>query len=420
MSKKEVLRLQRKYQKILLADGGLRTLCNALVEEINNPVIILDKYKEDAMYVSPEAKEEKDIYQYLKEKKLKKIKEVSTELDLEIERNKYHYQGDYRNELHTRLKHGSQTLGFLVVIEKERVNKKDYIAIMQATFALALKLHQNCLVQSLARKCNNELVTDLVEGRSDDKEGLIKRGELAGWDLSLNYQLFVLDINLPDENDDECDECSLYFYEVQEQIIRNLHRVIRTNVARKYIIFNYNDDVVLLIHYSDKSEAIKNDIELIYKKIQQNFQKAEIAIGGGKFVRDCRFLSDSFQEAKYTLEFLKTTNEVNNSFLYDDLGVLRLLWHVEKEELLEFVDEFLADLIKSDQETDNNWLKTLGAYLEERNVKAVAERLHVHPNTVRYRIGKIEEILGLKLDDYEKTLNLLIAYKIYKFILDTD
>ncbi|GAB6098195.1 hypothetical protein JCM16358_00740 [Halanaerocella petrolearia] len=36
---------------------------------------------------------------------------------------------------------------------------------------------------------------------------------------------------------------------------------------------------------------------------------------------------------------------------------------------------------------------------------------------MRYRIKRIQEIIGLNLNDFENQLNLAIAYKINKFIL---
>lgn len=42
-------------------------------------------------------------------------------------------------------------------------------------------------------------------------------------------------------------------------------------------------------------------------------------------------------------------------------------------------------------------------------VPRTAEHLHVHPNTVRYRIGRLEEMTGLRLDDPHDRLRLDLA-----------
>jgi purine catabolism regulator len=42
--------------------------------------------------------------------------------------------------------------------------------------------------------------------------------------------------------------------------------------------------------------------------------------------------------------------------------------------------------------------------------------MYLHINTVQYRINKIEEILGVDLDEQEARLNLSIALKIYPLV----
>ncbi len=46
------------------------------------------------------------------------------------------------------------------------------------------------------------------------------------------------------------------------------------------------------------------------------------------------------------------------------------------------------------------WPTTLRAYLDGfGDIAAVAARLHVHPNTVRYRVRRIEKLLATSLAD---------------------
>jgi hypothetical protein len=54
-------------------------------------------------------------------------------------------------------------------------------------------------------------------------------------------------------------------------------------------------------------------------------------------------------------------------------------------------------------ETLTSWLMNMG------NRKAVAEELHVHPQTVRYRLGRLRELFGSALDDPGTRAALLLA-----------
>ena len=60
-----------------------------------------------------------------------------------------------------------------------------------------------------------------------------------------------------------------------------------------------------------------------------------------------------------------------------------------------------------------SYLTTLACYLRENNSPQRAARfLHVHPNTVAYRVKRIEEITGLSLDSYRDRLSTQVALEI--------
>jgi DNA-binding PucR family transcriptional regulator len=55
------------------------------------------------------------------------------------------------------------------------------------------------------------------------------------------------------------------------------------------------------------------------------------------------------------------------------------------------------------RETLRSWLVHMG------NQRAVAAELHVHPQTVRYRLGRLRELFGAGLDDPEVRRRLFLA-----------
>ena len=56
--------------------------------------------------------------------------------------------------------------------------------------------------------------------------------------------------------------------------------------------------------------------------------------------------------------------------------------------------------------------ETLRAYLDHRgNAAAMAEDLHLHPQTVRYRLRRLRELLGDELDDPQARFELDLALR---------
>jgi hypothetical protein len=57
-------------------------------------------------------------------------------------------------------------------------------------------------------------------------------------------------------------------------------------------------------------------------------------------------------------------------------------------------------------------LETLSIWLShQRHTPSIAARLHVHPQTVRYRMARLRELLGDELDDPDRRLELMMAVR---------
>jgi purine catabolism regulator len=50
--------------------------------------------------------------------------------------------------------------------------------------------------------------------------------------------------------------------------------------------------------------------------------------------------------------------------------------------------------------------------------KLVANKLHIHPETLRYRLNKIEDLTGYSLHSSEGIFALQIGIKLYRMIKD--
>lgn len=70
----------------------------------------------------------------------------------------------------------------------------------------------------------------------------------------------------------------------------------------------------------------------------------------------------------------------------------------------------LDPLITYDQEHGSDYIRTLSAYLDcFGDVRATADRLHIHPNSLRYRIRRIADLAGLDLADADLRLVVQIG-----------
>jgi hypothetical protein len=78
--------------------------------------------------------------------------------------------------------------------------------------------------------------------------------------------------------------------------------------------------------------------------------------------------------------------------------------------LAELAERRLAPLADATPAARERLLETLGAWLEHHgSVPDVARAIHVHPQTVRYRLNQLRELFGEDLDDPEARFELMVV-----------
>jgi purine catabolism regulator len=120
-------------------------------------------------------------------------------------------------------------------------------------------------------------------------------------------------------------------------------------------------------------------------------------------------LVDSRCDAVLALDFLDRTRAAPGRVLrFEDFELIdALLSAADPAELRARVDLVLDPLRGHPQ-----LLETLVAYLTaDQNVNVAAEGLHVHPNSLRYRLGRVEELLGRALRSPATLADLYVALR---------
>jgi DNA-binding PucR family transcriptional regulator len=89
-----------------------------------------------------------------------------------------------------------------------------------------------------------------------------------------------------------------------------------------------------------------------------------------------------------------------------------LLLHSDRTLLADLAHRRLDPLAEETEASRARLAETLRAWLDHQgNVPAIAAALHVHPQTVRYRLGRLRERFGADLDDPEARFELGLALR---------
>lgn len=80
------------------------------------------------------------------------------------------------------------------------------------------------------------------------------------------------------------------------------------------------------------------------------------------------------------------------------------------------MSKFAKDHIGQLQSMDPSYWETMRAFVQfNGNHKQTAVSLHIHPNTLAYRLKKIEEVLDVKLTSQKDMINIILSMEILHF-----
>lgn len=81
----------------------------------------------------------------------------------------------------------------------------------------------------------------------------------------------------------------------------------------------------------------------------------------------------------------------------------------------EYYPDFFRRLIEHDERTGKSYVRTLAAYLDNgRNTNAAAKQLYMHRNSMVQQLDRIEQILGMPLDDSETSFFLQLCIRLHE------
>ncbi|MDO4650030.1 MAG: PucR family transcriptional regulator ligand-binding domain-containing protein [Eubacteriales bacterium] len=170
-----------------------------------------------------------------------------------------------------------------------------------------------------------------------------------------------------------------------------------TNLTHNAHFFYYDSVFVVVIN------AVEVDtVQKIMRYYEQNLKKklpnSGFVIGVGSQVTDITHLRQSYKRARAAA--MRAVSEEVGMKEFDQMGIYRLLYSVEDQDLLhQMSDALLAPLLEYDQKHEADYVKTLDSYLRnDGSIQAVSKELYIHRNTISYRMTKIRSLLECELN----------------------
>jgi sugar diacid utilization regulator/putative methionine-R-sulfoxide reductase with GAF domain len=284
---------------------------------------------------------------------------------------------------------GEERLGTIEVLGEEPVNAFHRNALEQGATIMALEIVKERAAWEAEWRLRGELLEEILQQQGDPSEGLQLRAARFGVDLEARWNLAVI--------------------EPAAGTTADLEPIVRTALHRgtgdgRVLVAKRGDRV--LVALADPADGAAALVEQVLAKAAR---AGATAIAGLSTAH--RELPVALTEAEAVLR-LAHENDRSGLVTFDALGPLRYFLNAPgTAEMSVMVCDTLGRLADHDRRRNGELLRTLRAYLRNGgHHPTAAADCHVHVSTLKYRLGRIAELLGRPVTDPQVQFELRLAF----------
>jgi purine catabolism regulator len=291
--------------------------------------------------------------------------------------------------------------GFVSLIgEEHQLGQLERVAVARGASACAIELDRERAVLRARDDLEGELVAALVEGSYGSEAGATERAHRLGFDAGQPFSVLIV----RGRNSGVA-------------ALDTLTVAARRCVARSApgtLVAAHDGTVCVLVPDDGDPGGRSLSVAETLRADCAAALRDEVIVGVGRSRSGPKGVRQSHREAEHALRISARLQAPRAVAAFADLGLHRLLVAMtQHSELEDFYRQTAGSLLAYDERTGSGLMETLDAFFHcHGSPTDTAQRLHLHRNTVLYRLRRIEEIGGLRLDDAATRLNLHLCLRI--------
>jgi purine catabolism regulator len=306
---------------------------------------------------------------------------------------------------------GGTDLGRLVCLRTSGpVAEEDLDALARAATVTALLLTREQAVAAVESKYRGDFLRDVFLGRAGDPAYVVEHAQGFGWELDRPGVVLCAEIDPPEEGDGVDRERRR---EWQDRFSR-AWRQVAAELGEGIATADFSSEVVAVLPVEGEDPAGRTLVAQAVAAVagDRGGGRRPFSVGVSRTVPTLRGLPEGYAQARRAVEVGRTVHGPHSTTHFDDLGLHRLLALVpDQSELRAFAEDVLGPLAGTSEEA-RDLRTTLQVLLDTNfNVAVAARAQFFHYNTMRYRVGKLERLLGPLSGDPHLRLDVAVALR---------
>ncbi len=306
---------------------------------------------------------------------------------------------------------GSLDHGRIIAFADRGLTPVDLHLLERSAETAALVITKNQAVAAVESKYRSDFLRDALAGTAGSAEHVVRHASSLGWNLSGPLVLVVAELNAQGQ----AGTGAPVTHAQQDRFASAWSQAVRVRLPGAAVVGRGHEIVCVIQADPDKSI---DEITRLVGAIASSVRRAscglpDFATGVSRVVPCAEQLPQAYEKARTAMTVGRQMQGHSSLVHFDALGVFRLLSLIgDSAELRSFVAETLGDLADEQSPESADLRETLTVLLDRNlNVAETARVLHFHYNTLRYRITKLERMLGPFTTDPNARLSICLALR---------
>lgn len=298
--------------------------------------------------------------------------------------------------------------GRIAVFGIRPLTPTDVTILERSATVAALALTKRQAIAAVESKYQGDFLRDLLAGRAGEAEHTLSYSRALGWDLDRPLLLVVAEL------DPEAGLPATELRAASDRFALAWESVVRAKDPRAAVV-GFSSEVVALLGSVEGVTPLATLTEIAQAVSGDGGGgRRKFTAGVSRVAHGPSELPAAYEQARQAVRVGRQVNGPGRVADFDSLGVFRVLSLVpDSAELRSFLAETLGELATRIDPEAADLRRTLQALLDTNlNVAETSRLLHFHYNTLRYRIGKLERMLGPFTVDAHLRLSLALALRI--------
>ncbi len=319
---------------------------------------------------------------------------------------------------------GGTDLARLVCFSPDRpLSRDDVVAMERAATVAALLVTRQEAVAAVENKYRGDFLRDVFLGRAGDRTYVVEHAASLGWQL--DGPLHVISAELDPGGAEEPPVSGRVQRSWQERFATAWRQVCESQRPTVPTV-DFSAEVVALVPVpvpcpapapgaGDGVEGGGVDRLVAAVRGDRGGGRRPFSVGVSRLVTSPEQLPEAYLQARRATEVGRRVRGGGGTTRFDELGVHRLIALVpDPAEVRAFAVDVLGELAAGTEEAAD-LRETLQILLDTNlNVAEAARQQYFHYNTMRYRVSKLERILGPFTSDPHLRLDVAVALQVLK------